>query len=281
MGKLLKIAVCIPNEGHTKAESYDSHLIWAIHLGRLSEKSQQENWDEQYEFYWFTAGRMFTAYAREQLALRAISAGMDYIFMCDDDMVIPTDAVERLLKHKVDVVACLAFQRNPPHLPVLYNTVKGYDPVRNAEYAKTESIRNYPKDTLVECDAVGFGGVLIDCKVFQKMEQPYFFSTAAAGEDILFCINAREAGFRIFMDTSVKMGHLSNPTVITEDTYENVAAADEFRRVYGTYQRGDYYANSDVEGRNAAGISADSGHPDSNLEQPEPAEASTDQPVAQ
>lgn len=251
MSNLLKIGVSVPNEGLTKAEAYDNHLVWAIHLGRLSERSIQEKWDEQYEFYWFSAGRLLTQYAREQLADRALKFGMDYLLMLDDDMVIYEspdtgfDIFERLMKHKVDIVAPLAFSRNAPHFPVLYHTKEGYDNVTKQEYTITTYIKNYPKNKLIECDAVGFGMVLIDMKVIRGMGKPYFMSTTGTGEDVLFCIKAKKAGFKVFMDTSVKLGHLANPKIITEETFEEMNKMEEYRDIYSTYERNGAYVSEE------------------------------------
>lgn len=245
MAQILKIAVSVPNEGLTKAEAYDNHLIWAIHLGVIQERSKQENWDEQYEFYWFTCGRILTPFAREQLVTNALKAEMDYILMLDDDMTIENiDIFERLIKHKVDVVAPLAFARNKPHFPVLYHTTEGYDPIAKSPYATTKIIRNYPKNKLVECDAVGFGMVLINMNVVKALEAPYFMSTTGTGEDVWFCIKARQHGFHVFMDTSLKLGHLGNPIIINEEVYEQENDIDEHRRVYGEYVRGPYFTEA-------------------------------------
>ena len=221
-----KVAISIPSEGHTLPESYDNHLVLSFHLGVLQEQWKHENRPIQYEFYWFTTGRLLTAMAREKLVLEALNGGMDYIFMYDDDMVLPIDAVEHLLidienKPEIDVVAPLAFMRNPPHYAVIYTTTEGYDQENHQPYFVNNFVKNYPKDTLVECDAVGFGAVLIKMDIVRKMKPPYFFSTTGSGEDIYFCMKSRqEAGARIFMDTRVKLGHLSKPPIIDEAYFE-------------------------------------------------------------
>ena len=223
---LKKVAISIPSEGHTLPESYDNHLVLSFHLGVLQEKWKHENRPIQYEFYWYTAGRLLTALARERLVSEALNAGMDYIFMYDDDMLLPIDCVERLLidmeeKPEIDVVAPLAFMRNPPHYAVIYTTTEGYDQERHQPYFFNNFVKKYPKNTLVECDAVGFGAVLINMRIVKKMKSPYFFSTTGSGEDIYFCMKSRqEANARIFMDTRVKLGHLSNPRIIDEDYFE-------------------------------------------------------------
>lgn len=221
-----KIAMSIPSEGHTLPEAYDNHLVLSFHLGVLQEQWKHEKRPIQYEFYWYTAGRLLTALAREKLVEQALNAGMDYILMYDDDMLLPIDMVERMIidfeeNPQIDILAPLAHMRNAPHYAVIYTTTEGYDQENHTPYFTNDFVRNYPKDTLTECDAVGFGAVMIDLEVVKKMTAPYFFSTTGSGEDIYFCMKSKqEAGARIFMDTRIKLGHLSAPRIIDEEYYE-------------------------------------------------------------
>ena len=99
-----------------------------------------------------------------------------------------------------------------------------------------------PKDTLTECDAVGFGGVMIKMDLIKKMRPPYFFSTTGSGEDIYFCTKAKkEANARVFMDTRVKLGHLGSPKLIDEDYFkkwvkDNKHPIPEVPHKYLTYE---------------------------------------------
>lgn len=240
-----KIVIAVPNEGLTKAEAYDNHIVWAMRLGGLVERTKSD--PDPIEIFWHTSGRLLTPFAREQLAERALAANVDYLMMLDDDMVIRSedmDVLERLLAHKVDVVAPLAFTRNHPHYPVMYELKEGVE-AGGRRYKTSKYIRNYPKDSLVEVDAVGFGMVLIDMKVVRAMKTPYFMVTNGSGEDIWFCVNARELGFRVFMDTSVKLGHLGSPKLITEETYEAENDMESYRERYGTYSRGTAYLDAE------------------------------------
>ena len=46
-------------------------------------------------------------------------------------------------------------------------------------------------------------------------------STTATGEDIMFCTNARkQAQARVFMDTRIKLGHISQPAIIDENYFD-------------------------------------------------------------
>jgi len=231
---ILKVAISIPTEGHTLPESYDNHLLVAKHVGTMEERWIWEKRNPCYEFYWHTVGRLLTPMAREMLINAALKGEMDYILMFDDDMVLPIDMVECMLQDmehnpEIDILAPLAFQRNAPHLPVMYITIDGYDPVNHKTYFKSDFVKNYPKDTLVECDAVGFGAVLIKMEMIKKMKPPYCFSTTGAGEDVYFCWKAkRETGARVFMDTRIKLGHLANPKVIDEEFVEKWRKENKF-----------------------------------------------------
>lgn len=225
--QIKKVVMSIPNEGVTRPESYDNHLALSFHVGAWQEKMKQDkDVDPKFEFYWHTAGRLLTPIAREKLSQEAIKLEADYMIMFDDDMVFPMDFVEAMLldmeEHpEIGILGALAFTRNPPHYPVMYTCHEGYDAVRRMTFWKNEYVRNYPRNQLVECDAVGFGGVIIRMSLFDKMTPPYFFSTSGTGEDIYFCYKAKkEAHARVFMDTRIKLGHLMNPELVDEKYYD-------------------------------------------------------------
>jgi hypothetical protein len=242
--KIVKIMFGIPTEGNTDPFAYDNRMVLSQHLGALQVLShfglkefedQQFNYPDgiKFQFYIYSIGRILTPLAREHLADQALESGMDYIFMIDDDMITPYDLFEQLYKHDVDIVAPLAFGRNHPHPPVIYEVEEGYDTVAKKKYFINYALKTYPKDTFVECDAVGFGAVLIKTDVLRNMGKPWFMSTCGSGEDIYFCHMARKKGFRVFVDTSVKLGHLGNRKVIDEKVYESLDDTKLLRELKG------------------------------------------------
>lgn len=113
-----KCAISVPNEGYTQPLAYDNHLTFMFHLGVLQETWKHQNRPIQYEFYFYTVGRLLTAMAREKLVEHSLFGGMDYILFYDDDMLLPSNFMEAMIadietKPEIDVLAPLAFMRNP------------------------------------------------------------------------------------------------------------------------------------------------------------------------
>ena len=237
--KIVQVMVCVPSEGHTLPEAYSNRIKFGIHLGVLQLASHlgikeydgaKYDYPEgtEFKFYWGCVGRVLTPLARERLTEFALAANVDYILMIDDDMIVPMDLFEKLYRHNVDIVAPLAFMRVPPHQPVMFKFDEGWDPQQRLDYFICNTVKNYPKNKLVRCDAVGFGAALLKTDYIKKMEPPYFMSTTKQGEDILHCHKAAKVGAKVYMDTSTQIGHLGIPKVIWEADYE---------REFGTQMR--------------------------------------------
>ena len=83
----------------------------------------------------------------------------------------------------------------------------------NHETVETMSKRKKP----FTVDYTGFGWVLIKNGVFEKLEYPWFapkmqvFESGdvqdMCGEDVSFCLDAQEAGFEIWADPRIRVGH--------------------------------------------------------------------------
>lgn len=230
--KIINVLVAVPNEGHTEPKAYDNRMENMFRLGSLQIVSAYGikefegstfNYPDgiRFKFHQATIGKVFTALARERLGELALDINADFLYMIDDDMLAPADIFERLYRHNVDIVAALAFTRYAPHKPVIYTLKSGYDPVQRKEYYCNYPVLNYPRNTLVQCDAVGFGAVLIKTRVLKEIKKPWFMTTSGAGEDIHFCHQAIKAGFKVYMDTSTKLGHMTDPIEITEETFDS------------------------------------------------------------
>jgi GT2 family glycosyltransferase len=154
-----------------------------------------------------------TALARNQIVDIALKQGCTHVLFLDTDMTFPPDTLKKLVAHDKDIASGLYFERYPPYRPMLRKVFEdGY------------SLVNYPPAGLVGCDALGSGCILIKTEVFKKIGKPYYeYRLASSGiketflsEDIVFCERAREAGFKIYCDTSIRCGHLISDVEISE-----------------------------------------------------------------
>ena len=136
----------------------------------------------------------------------AVEAGAHWVMFIDSDMTFEPDAVLRLVARDVDIVSGLCVKKAQPHAPTIY--------MENKEEGGFNHMLDFPLDEMVECDATGTAFLLIKIEVFKKMDTPYFAfppqekRDKPMGEDMYFCTKARELGYKIFVDTSVIIGHL-------------------------------------------------------------------------
>lgn len=236
--KVYKALIGIPLLGGTPAKSYHDRMLMFDYMGGRQVQEFYEKTNPRYVFSHAATEDMLVSFARERMAESALQIGADYLFMIDDDMLAPVDVFYRLAENDKDICAALAFTRNPDHQPVIYETVEGRDPQNNS-FAFSKFVKNYPRNTLVQCDAVGFGAVLIKTEVFRKVPQPWFFGMERTGEDLTLCLKARKLGFEVWMDTRIKLGHLGAPTVITEeysDEWQHLTP-EQREKIYGKYQK--------------------------------------------
>lgn len=174
--------------------------------------------DKGFEFVPYFGHRMTLPSARNEAVNMALAGQFDYIIFMDDDMVIPvgTEIFSKLISHDKDIIAPLFFVRSKPYLPLLFKRLE----LANGAFITYENILDYPKNSLVKCDGVGFGFIMIKMEVFKKLKQPYFAYSDQYGEDLRFCEEAGKAGFEVYCDTSIQVGHISQPPVIFEENFE-------------------------------------------------------------
>lgn len=148
--------------------------------------------------------------------------GYDYILWIDSDSIFKPEHLQKLLSHNLDIVAGLQ----------AFDGGGGYTCGKlDDEYFKKNGVMEYYtpqnigkakliKPDLIEADYTGFGFLLVKYGVFEnkKVEYPWFAPkifdidgiTDMSMEDTSWCIKARQAGYNINVDTSVRIGHLKN-----------------------------------------------------------------------
>jgi 2-polyprenyl-3-methyl-5-hydroxy-6-metoxy-1,4-benzoquinol methylase len=151
---------------------------------------------------------------------QALLHGAEWMFLMDVDQTFPRNTIPRLLEtaKKLDakVISVLYHMGRAPYAPVAgwVKQVEGQEAYVNAN---GEAWRDYyaPLGTgVVEVDWVGSGGLLIHRDVLTKIGWPPFLDEWApgmsyrkVGHDVTFSERAKEAGFKIYVDTTLNSAH--------------------------------------------------------------------------
>lgn len=160
--------------------------------------------------------------ARNSLAQIAVELEADRVLWLDSDMVFSSDILGTLShamkETKADIVTGLYFRRVAPYSPVLYKKLDA-----NAdETAQFEDYKELPEGRTFEVAGCGFGCVLMGTDVLLSVKGRFgelFTPTPGMGEDLAFCWRARQCGYKIVCDQSVKLGHVGYE-VITKRFYD-------------------------------------------------------------
>lgn len=154
--------------------------------------------------------------ARNTLAKHGVDGEFDRILWLDSDMEFEPTLLEKLSndmdEHNCDIVGGLYFTRREPSIPVVYQKV-GYfhDEEKDEVTPMALNYYEYPQDQVFPCEGIGFGAVLVKVDLVKKVQEKYglpFSPILGFGEDLSFCIRARDVGSEIFCDSSINLGHI-------------------------------------------------------------------------
>lgn len=143
----------------------------------------------------------------------------DYLFWIDSDVLFTADDILRLIHHNVDIVSGCYIMHDNAHYPIVekmdhdFFMNKGH--YQFVDRPRLEELR--AGAALVPIDYVGFGFMCIKRGVFESLKYPYFAPRAItfdrdgvveyASEDVSFCMNAADRGFKILLDPTVVVAH--------------------------------------------------------------------------
>jgi hypothetical protein len=162
---------------------------------------------------WHIMRRSFVHIARNNIVNQARLFGADYLWWVDDDCVLPQDLniLPRLIDHDKDIVIVPYFLRVKPHRVGVLNSpdieyVEGYKNIKKSDLKKG----------LVEVSGGGTHCMLVNMKVYDAMELPWFALPEYGGtEDMYMCLKAKRLGFGVWCDTDIEAGHVGYAPVIT------------------------------------------------------------------
>ena len=149
--------------------------------------------------------------AREQLAAKARLENYSHVLWLDSDMVFPDDIFEKLKAHGKDYVTGICHARRKPYLSAVFARLEP-EAIR---YHRT----TYP-NSLFQIAGSGFACVLTSVQLLRDIKHKsgiLFLPTLAYGEDLAFCVRAKEAGYDLFADPNVRIKHISHIEISADD----------------------------------------------------------------
>ena len=149
---------------------------------------------------------------RNSLVMQALKENCGALLMLDTDQIYYNQntilKLLQVLESGKPVIGTVLHRKYPPFDPLVFR-------FGEQGLVKVPDWEVYSGGT-IEADAVGCGCMLYDMQVFKEIAWPWFEDIArqepdaenAPGEDINFCYKLKSAGFPIWVDTSIEIGHI-------------------------------------------------------------------------
>jgi len=165
-------------------------------------------------------GQLGVAVQRNFLCDALLASDATHLFFMDDDVVPPSafDALKRMVDHDKDIVTGVyPLQLQDKMCPAVYRLFPDatYD-INDDSTLEQENLIGpvAPVDEgLEKCDASGGGCLLIKRRVIEEMPKPWFCfppftdRDKRMGEDIYFGLKAKQYGFQMYVDWTVRCAH--------------------------------------------------------------------------
>jgi len=203
-GETMKnILVAIPTNKYIEPETFKS--IWDLDV--------PDGYNLEFQFFY--------GYQIDQIRnlIAEWAKRYDYLFSVDSDIILPKDTLRKMIESDKDIITGLYIQRIPGTHTVEVYMVNPNGGMSNIPY---EMLSKY--NGPVEVAGCGFGCVLVKGEVFRKMEYPHFYYKSAldhrntVSEDVYFCKKARDLGFKVWADTTIKCDHKGSTLFTIKDS---------------------------------------------------------------
>jgi len=128
----------------------------------------------------------------------------DYLLSLEQDVIPPADIIGRMLKHGKEITTGLYFTYKTEGstrkiIPLLW--------ILDGKQLRNLTEEEAFQDKTIEVEAAGLGCMLISREVLEKIKFRYE-KESEAFDDMWFCKDAKEKGYKITADTSIRCKHL-------------------------------------------------------------------------
>lgn len=218
----MKILICLITKGMPNPQSYESILVqdyphydWMMsgvkpvdyHLKDFGETPPPETYNKRiYNLYNNCVAN------RNILRKMALTSDADYFLFMDDDIILPRDALSKMIMHKKDIMGGWYKMENST------NYVAG-------AWVADHIFIHYqkPQEHVIKVDTIGMGCALLSRKVVEAVPFEVGLdrickdaqeNNLLLGECGIFGERAIEKGFMLFMTGDVICGHIKNGVII-------------------------------------------------------------------
>lgn len=239
----MKLALCIPSYGDTKAKFTQSLASMIAHTLTTSLLDADDN-KIDIEIETFMVSSSMLTESRHRLVAEALAWEADYMLWLDADHVFPHDTFCRLWAHNLPIVGANYSRRCTPTAPTAaYDDGTEHSKLLYTTQDKAEV------GSVEPCVHMGFGVCLMNMKIFDILQdhaektgdgnflplfkfEPTENKVGMIGEDVFFFRKAREAGIQPFIDhgLSWEVGHISEVILTNAHAVSQKDKWAEFRQ---------------------------------------------------
>jgi len=148
--------------------------------------------------------------ARNEIGKAAVDANCDWLLFVGSDNIVPPNIFMQLASHDVDIVNGVYWTKSYPKTPYLWRGVQ------RGPYM------DWKIGEFFQIDMAGMDATLIKVDVLRKMEYPWWDTnwtwdegdapSHLATEDFYFYTKAMKAGYKIWCDSTIQVGHQDRKT---------------------------------------------------------------------
>lgn len=152
--------------------------------------------------------------ARNDIVDHALEIGAEWIFFIADDVFVPSDAIMKMIDKQKEIVTGVYWTKEYPTNPYIWRGLEG-------------SYKDWKMGEFFEIDFAGCDCLLVHNSVFRKIGYPYFSRdwtwfrdksgvatppSAMNTEDFYFYAKAKDAGYKVWCDSSILCKHQDRRT---------------------------------------------------------------------
>jgi hypothetical protein len=197
----MKIAICTPVHGDTRAG-------YTFSLAAMLLETVKQRPDLELKVFYVSCSNV--AVGRQRLVEKVVDWDGDWLLWIDSDHDFPPDSLIRLLAHDEPFIGCNQSRREQAATPT---AGIGEELV----YTTPKKVQDGEVETV---DWLGLAFCLVSMRALQEADLPLFQGVVDEGEDVIFCIRMKEAGYPPKVDhrLSAQVGHIGLTRYTTGDS---------------------------------------------------------------